>query len=184
METSKNILNGTRCYLVGAIENAADGGTGWRDFVKERLDPMGIKVFDPCDKPFVKDLSETTEMQQLVKQLRRDGDYDRLAKVMKEIRIYDLKLVDISDFIFCYLDATVLSCGSWEELFVANRSKKPCFFVYRQGISQVPSWMFGTLPHKYFYGSLTEAIETIQNIDNGTKEIDNERWKLLRPEFR
>ena len=181
---NKKILEGTRVYLVGAIESADDSGVGWRQKVVKEFTDMGIKPLNPCDKPFIKDVDETDTFQDDMKALRKTGDWNELAKRMKEIRIYDLKLVDISDAIFVYLDADLQTCGSWEEIFTANRMKKPIFFVYKQGKEAVPTWMYGVLPHKYFYDSLEDALETIKGINSGEIEIDSDRWKLLRKEYR
>ena len=177
-------LEGTRIYLVGAIESADDSGVGWREKVTNEFESMGIKTLNPCDKPFIKDVDETDTFQDDMKALRNAGDWNELARRMKEIRIYDLKLVDISDAIFVYLDADLKTCGSWEEIFTANRMKKPVFFIYKQGKEAIPTWMYGVLPHKYFYSSIDDALQTLRDINDGKLTIDSERWKLLRKEYR
>ena len=62
--------------------------------------------------------------------------------------------------------------------------KKPIFFCVEGGIDKLPLWMFGVLPHKYVYGSIYDAIDVLKKIDNGEKELDSDRWRLLRPSFR
>ena len=52
------------------------------------------------------------------------------------------------------------------------------------GKATTPLWMLGMLPHKYIYNSLDEVIEMLYAIDNGSKPIDSDRWRLLRKEFR
>ena len=181
-----NILEKTRIYLVGSIEAAQDSGYGWRETVTEEFEKMGIRALNPCVKPFRKDieLDETDDFQAEMKTFREEGNWDELAKRMKEIRIYDLKLVDIADAIFVYVDADIPTCGSWEEIFAANKMKKPIFFVYKQGKAAVPTWLFGTFSHKYFYGSIEDALQVIREIDSGDRDFDSDRWKLLRKEFR
>src|SRR6056297_2271885 len=119
MDTIKN-LEKTRAYLIGAIEDSSDYGYGWRKLVKTELDPLGIICFDPTSKPYIKDMDETKEMQSYVKKLRAEGNIEELAHVMKEIRIYDLALVDKCDFVIFYFDPDCMTCGSWEEFFWAN----------------------------------------------------------------
>ena len=58
---NKKILEKTRCYMIGAIESTNDCGISWRKYTREILEKMDIVVFDPTDKPFIKDLDETTE---------------------------------------------------------------------------------------------------------------------------
>ena len=44
--------------------------------------------------------------------------------------------------------------------------------------------MMGMLPHHYIYDSIEEVVEMIKNIDAGSKEIDSDRWRLLKRELR
>lgn len=178
-------LKGTVSYLVGGIESAKDFGKSWRVEVKNSLREIGVKVLDPCDKQFLKDIDETGQAQNQLKAWRANGEYDKVRKAMKEIRIYDLKCVDICDFLFVYIDLNVPTYGSWEEIsWGAGRLKKPVFFVCEQGKENVPLWMFGMIPHSYFYSSIDEALEMIKKIDLGEVEIDSDRWKLLSPDWR
>ena len=39
-------------------------------------------------------------------------------------------------------------------------------------------------PHKYIYNTVEEIVDMLYAIDNGEKEIDSDRWRLLRKEFR
>lgn len=180
----KNILEKTRAYLIGAIEDSSDYGYGWRCEVKTRLELEDIIVFDPTKKPYVKDMDETEEMQLYVKKLRAENNYDELSHVMKEIRAYDLALVDKSDFIVFYFDPDCMTCGSWEEFFWANREKKPIFFICEKGFHRIPLWVFGTIPFKYMYLSVDSFIDMIYSINSGETTIDSTRWRLLSKEYR
>ena len=51
-----NLLNKTKTYLVGHMEYA--DGSNWREYVKNQLTPLGITIFNPYDKPFIKDVDE------------------------------------------------------------------------------------------------------------------------------
>lgn len=182
-----NVLKGTTGYLVGSIESAKDSGKGWRVEVKTRLKKLGIKILDPCDKQFLKDIKETDLAQGQMKAWRAAGDMEslkKLQKAMKEIRIYDLKCVDICDFLFCFIDLECPTYGSWEEIsWGAGRLKKPTFFVCKQGVKNAPLWMFGMIPPSYFYDSIQDALIMIEKINRGEVELDSDRWKLLSPAF-
>ena len=179
------LLENTIVYEIGSIEDSKDHGVGWRERVTSFMEERKIKVLDPCHKQFIKDIKETGEANKELRAWRRDGEFDKVADKMREIRIYDLKMVDRADFLFCYLDKDIPTCGSWEEIFWgAGRLKKPVFFVYKQGKNEVPLWLFGTIPHKYFYNSIDEALEVIDKIDKGEIEMDSDRWKLFSPSFR
>jgi hypothetical protein len=179
-----NKLYKTTAYLIGPIESEIDAGMSWRMYVKDKLDKIGIRCFDPCAKPFIKDLSETVDYQNCIKKLREDENYDELSIHMKEIRSYDLRLCDLATFAFCYIDGDKKTCGSWEEVFwMGGRLKKPVFFVYKQGKKNIPLWMYGVIPHKYFYNSIDDALNMIYDIDSGKREIDSDRWKLLNIKY-
>ena len=103
---------------------------------------------------------------------------------MKTVRSYDLNLVDRSDFIVAHLVPDVASWGSAEEIVTAVRMKKPIFISMEGGKSKTPLWMLGMLPHKFIYNNLDEVIEMLYAIDNRSKPIDSDRWRLLKKEYR
>ena len=39
-------------------------------------------------------------------------------------------------------------------------------------------------PHKYIYNDLDEIINMLYAIDNGSKPIDSDRWRLLQKKYR
>ena len=159
-------------------------GRNWREEVAEKLAPLGITCFDPYKKPFIKDVEEDEATRQQMDVWMKTKQYDRVTDRMKTIRAYDLNLVDRSDFIIAHLVPDVASWGSAEEVTLAVREKKPIFISMEGGKSKAPLWMLGMLPHKYIYNSVDEIIEMLYAIDDGSKEIDSDRWRLLRKEFR
>ena len=62
--------------------------------------------------------------------------------------------------------------------------KKPIFVTIEGGKEKTPLWMLAMFPHKYIYDTIEEAIEMIERIDDGDKEIDSDRWRLLKKEYR
>ena len=176
-----NILYKTTCTVIGAMQYA--NGRSIREYLTEKLSKYGVTVYDHYHKPFVHAVEEDELVRGQFKEWLETEQYDKLSD-KKNIRTFDLKLIDISDFIIFVFDPDVLTCGSWEEFFWANRMKKPIFFVNVKGKKRTPFWIFWTIPHKYIYSSVEDALKRIEEIDNGSHPIDNERWKLLKMEYR
>ena len=178
----ENLLERTKTYLVGHMQYAS--GRNWRDYVEEELAPRNIQIFNPYKKPFVKDVDEDESARVKVHQDMENGFYEDVAIRMREIRSYDLNLVDRSDFIMAHLLPEVASWGSAEEIVTAVRMKKPIFISMEGGKSKTPLWMMGMMPRKYIYDSIEEVVDMIKKIDTGEKAIDSDRWRLLRKELR
>ena len=177
-----NLLDKTKTYLVGHMQYLS--GRNWREEVTEKLAPLGITCFDPYKKPFIKDVEEDEATRQQMDVWMKTKQYDRVTDRMKTIRAYDLNLVDRSDFIIAHLLPDVASWGSSEELVTAVRMKKPIFISMEGGKSKTPLWILGMLPHNYIYNSVDEILDMIKKIDSGEKDIDSDRWRLLRKELR
>ena len=177
-----NILNKTKVYLVGHMQYVS--GRGWREEITPTLKEMGITVFDPYIKPFIDDCKEDETVRAALKQSMENGDYDIVAKRMKTVRNFDLRLCDLSDFIVAHINPAVASWGSAEEIVTCVRAKKPVFLSIEGGKKNTPLWIMGMLPHKYIYNNLTEVVACLSRINSGEKKIDSDRWKLLQPEYR
>jgi nucleoside 2-deoxyribosyltransferase len=177
------ILNRTKCYLVGNIENA-NSPESWRDKVKNELKSTGITFFDPLKKPFLDSINEDKEHIAMLQRLRTEGNFEELSKIMKKIRVEDLSLVDRSDFIIAVVSAKTASWGSAEEVFWANRMKKPIFLVVTEGRRACPFWIFGTLKHEQIYETIEDVIAELNQISSGAKKIDWTQWKIFREEYR
>ena len=178
----ENILYKTRTYLVGHMQYAS--GRDWRGHVEEELAPLGIQIFNPYKKPFVKDVNEDEDTRLSISHCMEHGYFNDVAERMKLIRSYDLNLVDRSDFIVAHLLPEVASWGSAEEIVTAVRMKKPMFISMEGGKRKTPLWMMGMLPHHYICDSIEEVVDMVKQIDNGEKKIDSDRWRLLRKELR
>ncbi len=182
VQPSLHVLNKTRTYLVGHMQYAS--GRDWRKYVEEKLEPLGITIFNPYRKPFVKDIDEGDSKRKQMATAMEWGGYDKVSNWMREIRTYDLNLVDRSDFIVAHIIPDVASWGSAEELVTAVRMKKPIFISMEGGKKNTPLWIMGMLPHHYIYDSIEEVVDMIKQIDSGQKSIDSNRWRLLREELR
>jgi hypothetical protein len=177
-----NLLNKTRVYLVGQMEYM--DGSSWREFVSNSLKELGIIIFNPYNHPFINSSKEDNDARAKLDELMKEGKYDEISEIVKKIRAEDLRCVDLCDFVFVYINPKYNTCGTWEEIFWANRMKKPIFLCIEGGKDLCPKWMYGVLPHKYIYSSIEEAIDVIKKINNGEKKIDSDRFRLLREEFR
>ena len=177
-----NVLYKTKTYLAGPMQYK--NGEGWRNKLTPILEKMGVTVFNPYNKPFLKDIRENDEVIKNINNLVEAEQYDEVHKIMKEIRAYDLNLVDRSDFLIFYIDPTVPTYGTTEELSVAVKLKRPIFIAVEPGRKKCPLWIRGMLPDKYIYNTIDEISEMLIKINNGEKEIDSDRWRLLKPEFR
>lgn len=177
-----NQLENTKTYLVGHMQYLS--GRNWREEISESLAGLKITCFDPYKKPFIKDVEEDEASRQEMEGWMKTKQYDRASERMKTVRSYDLNLVDRSDFIIAHLVPEVASWGSAEEIVTAVRMKKPIFISMEGGKAKTPLWLLGMLPHKYIYNSLDEIVDMLYAIDNGTKSIDSDRWRLLKKEYR
>jgi nucleoside 2-deoxyribosyltransferase len=128
-------LFGTRTYLCGAMDRVSDGGVFWREKLTPFLNSLGVIVFNPCDKPI--DIGcESQELREHRRVCKENGDLQALRDA-KEIRSTDLRMVDISDFLIVNIDTECHACGTYEELFLANRQKKPVLIHCEQGIQGI-----------------------------------------------
>ncbi len=177
-----NLLYRTKTYLVGHMQYLS--GRDWRGEVTDKLEPLGVTCFDPYNKPFMKDVEEDEGTREEMNTWMKTKQYDRVTGRMKTVRAYDLNLVDRSDFIIAHLVPDVASWGSAEEIVTAVRMKKPVFVSMEGGKTKTPLWMLGMFPHKYIYNSLDEIVDMLYAINDGTKSIDSDRWRLLKKEFR
>jgi nucleoside 2-deoxyribosyltransferase len=114
------------------MDRVPDRGATWRDNITPFLEEMGSIVFNPITKPTNTGL-EDSDSHTVKTKLKRTERYDELAEMMKVIRRVDLRLVDISDFLVVNLNLDIHPCGTYEEIFWANRQKKPIIIHMEQG---------------------------------------------------
>jgi len=173
-----NRLNNQRVYLAGAIDRVDDRGAGWRENISSFLRSLGIIVFNPITKPTEIGL-EDEETHAVKAKLKTQQRYDELTSMMKVIRSVDLRLVDVSDFLIVNLDLDIHPCGTYEEIFWANRQKKPIIIHMVQGKKHAPDWLFGTIPHQMIYSNWEDIFAYLKHI-NGDENIENKnRWYFL-----
>lgn len=185
MNDNKNVLNRTRCYLAGAMQYTPDGKT-WRDLVKDQLKDRNIIFLDPYYKPFVNDVPEDDESRKEMLHWVETSQFDLIEQRMRRVRAYDLRCIDISDFIIVNINPKIPTWGTTEEITLAVKQQKPVFVIidHERGKRACPLWLFGTFPHKYIYDSTQDAIDMIKAIDDGIVPVNSDKWKLLHPQYR
>ena len=173
-----NRLKNQRVYLAGAMDRVVDRGTTWRENITPFLQKLGATVFNPIKKPCSEGQEDhIVHLHKL--HLKKTAQYDELSKVMKTIRCVDLRLVDISDFLVVNLDMDVHPCGTYEEIFLANRSKKPVIIHIEQGKSQAPDWLFGTIPHEMIFSSWIQVKDYLDHINSSSSIDSYNRWQFF-----
>ena len=170
-----NRLKNQRVYLAGAMDRVKDRGSTWRDNITPFLESLGIVVFNPLNKPSNIGM-EDTEVHLVKKKLKERKNYDELSSMMKTIRGVDLRLVDISDFLIVNLDIDTHPCGTLEEIFWANRQKKPIIIHMEQGKNNTPDWLFGTIPHQMIFSTWDEVKEYLLHINSAENIETYKRW--------
>lgn len=170
-----NRLKNQRVYLAGAMDRVPDRGAGWRADITPFLKELGVVVFNPLNKPTETGI-EDERSHTLRREFKEKGEYDELAAMMKVIRTTDLRLVDISDFLVVNLDINTHPCGTLEEIFWANRQKKPIIVHVEQGKSKAPDWLFGTIPHDMIFSEWDEVEAYLKHIDSGEQIDLKGRW--------
>lgn len=170
-----NRLKNQRVYLAGAMDRVLDRGNGWRDQITPFLNDLGVIVFNPIKKPTILGKEDEETHKQKIK-LKNNEQYDELSSLMKTIRSVDLRLVDISDFLIVNLDLDIHPCGTYEEIFWANRQKKPIIIHMLQGKMFAPDWLFGTIPHNMIFSSWDEIKNYLIKVDSQAYIDSYKRW--------
>lgn len=170
-----NRLKNQRVYLAGAMDRVHDRGKEWRELITPFLESLGVHVFNPLKKTGNIGL-EDDRIHKQKQELKTSKMYSELSSLMRTIRHTDLRLVDISDFLIVNLDLDSHPCGTYEELFWANRQKKPIIVRVLQGKENAPDWLFGTIPHQMIFGCWDGLKDYLLYIDR-IKDIKTlDRW--------
>jgi hypothetical protein len=157
------------------MDRVLDGGVGWRRAIRCTLDDLRIQWLDPTRKPI--DIGcEDDESRVRRRANKAAGRYEELVAEMKPIRHVDLRMVDICDLIVVNLDLDVHACGTYEEIYLGNRQKKPILIHCEQGKRSAPDWLFGVIPHEHIFSDWDQLYIYLRMISAG--EIDDHfgRW--------
>lgn len=122
-----------KVYLCGAIDNAKDGGVGWRRELGDRL--RGHTVLDPTAKP-------TQSLAVTAKTALAAGDVATARKCMATVRDDDLAMLAACDWVLAYIDPEQRPCGSYFELAYARALGKSVYVV----APNPPLWLLAEFP--------------------------------------
>lgn len=177
----KNRLAGMTTYLIGAMDRNPGGGVEWRKDLTPWLQKRGVMVFDPCDK-HVEGYDRTEQVgRDDINKMKAEGRFDEIRPTYgDEIRGNDLRMVDESGFIFCYLNMEEYPCGTHEEWVTANRGKKPVIFVNPHGKAATPNWIFLAFPHQFIFSTFDEAKAYLHHVDTYEGKVETYgRWRFF-----
>jgi len=180
LDPPSKVLDKTLCYLVGPIDEDPDDGKVWRMKLKNKIieKKIGIQFLDPTDK--LGNLAgEIGDEKAYHKKLKREHRWEELSKFMHKVGRHDLRQVDISDFIIAKIDRNIHLCGTYDEVFTADRQHKPILMIIEGGKENAPSWLFAFYDYNLMFDSDDECIEYLIKINDGEINIDD-RWVLIR----
>jgi len=162
------VLEGTRCYLSGPIENDS-AGHNWRvepsRVLRERFK---INLFDPFDDP-------KQQWMPILNEARDKCDYETMRKIAKSFVRKDLAMVDRADFVIAYLPYRVPTTGTHHVIIFSSNAKKPTLLVCPQGKQYAPLWYYGFIPHQVIFGSWDELYGYLEEV-NQRLHTENDRW--------
>lgn len=182
-KVKNKVLYRTRTYLAGNLECTEDEYT-WRKKYTEFLEGLGVIVFDPTRKCFLGFEEEKREERFKYKEMRKQGEFDKLSSIFKEIIAKDLRCVDISDFCIFRLEPDKPTWGTTHELVVASSQKKPILIVTNDPEGNFPLWFTGLVNPKTIFKTDDELFEYLTSINNGEVELERKIWRLLEVEYR
>jgi hypothetical protein len=167
-------------YLSGAMEFVADHGIEWRrKFIRlVRESSLDIDFIDPTDKPGPDDM-HIGENQQYQIQLQKMGKFNELKKYVHKYRHYDLRFVDISDFLVALIDPSIPQWGTSNEIYLSEEQHKPLFIICDGGLYNLPRWLFDVVELNQVFENIEDVVEQLIMLDNGELELD-EGWILVR----
>jgi len=181
-------LDGACGYLSGPMEFVADHGVEWRRKFVRLVGEAGLKIdlIDPTNKPGGIDI-KIGENKAHQETLQREGRWKELRQYVKSYRRYDLRFVDISDFLVVVVDPRVPQWGTSNEVYVAELQHKPMFFICDGGLHNLPRWLFDVIdldnPEKgkrcNVFQSVEEVVTELVSLDMGLYPMSNE-WVLVR----
>jgi len=170
-----NRLAHTRAYLCGAMDRVADSGVIWRRELRAVHDDLKITWLDPTDKPIDMGVEDDNSRARR-RESKLHGRYDEVTAEIYPIRRVDLRMVDISDWLAVNIDLEVHATGTYEEVFLANRQKKPILARVEQGKHNAPDWLFATIPHQLIFDDWEAMSDYIQHIAHDPVIETMGRW--------
>lgn len=170
-------LDGLKIFLSGGIDRVKDDGIGWRKDFRSKCSDLPFVILDPTDKPAQVGGQETGLEKHRLNKLMDDRDWASAAEWSREVRHIDLRMVDRSDLYIIMIDIETHLCGTYNELFEAERQQKPLFGIMSEGYTKwdIPRWLISIFREDEVFNSVQECVDHLRKIHNGELEMD-ERW--------
>jgi nucleoside 2-deoxyribosyltransferase len=171
-------LAGCVIYEAGPIDASLDGGVSWRRELTPELQKMGCIILDPTDKP-TDDFKEDENIHKHFAKLKSEGKYKQLHDEGRQIRNFDLRCCDKADIIIAFIDTSITMCGTYEEIFNANQSKKPVLIFCKQGKEKIPNWIYWTVNVDHVFNDIDELVNFLIGIDIGLIQPNGDYFKFF-----
>ena len=131
-----------KTYLIGSIQDAADGGVSWREKLTKKLVELGFDVQDPCKMECNHSLAPTVEEQKKkLENLKRGGEWEIWDQVMADIRQSDLVCVNSSKFVIILYDPAKKLGGTIHEVVEAWQKGIPMYIVSYSHYVEFNDWV-------------------------------------------
>ncbi len=164
-------------YLAGPIDDIQDRGVGWRKDITKFLNKLKIGVLCPINKPI--GTQEDEGFLEDVNSLKEQGRFEEAYQIMKDVVADDYRMVDKADFVILYIDRDAHMCGSYHESALAVYQRKPVIICCKQGVENVPNWLFGMCKYQMFFNDWNKVKEYIEHICYDAKVECHNRWKFF-----
>ncbi len=176
-----NLLKGTNCYTIGQLQHGCFSfAKSWRDELKSKLSPIGVKILSPLDRMFRNFPEESANLNSELQQQLKDGKYYWVHEQMKAIRARDLAACDLSTFLIAVLDPNRITWGATDEIITSKRNCKPVFLIIPdKGYSEIPLWLASYFKPNWVYKNIDEVVNVLYQINSGEIDINNKYWKIL-----
>lgn len=190
MDTNKNMLAGSRIYLCGQIENAADSKS-WRHLFAQQLPQIipNVKVWDPMIKPsWVSDDVQNDQIAFKWKSEIFGGDIakgERCWIANQSVRRLCKQLASKCDILVARITKE-FTWGSIDELEIAALRRIPVFLILPDGPISIYGlsgiiYNYQTIPHMVHTNeeSMLRSISKINKGEIDICNIDPETWMYI-----
>lgn len=175
-----------KTYLVGSIQDAKDGGTGWREKVGKKLEELGFTAQDPTKAECNHTLADSIEDQKIkLRNLKKRGAYKVFVEVMNKIIKADLVCVNNSRFIVLLYSTDKKHGGTHHEIIESNMKGIPIYYVYDGPKTDCNDWIFTLLENNKDYfngGEFTNFKQLVEFIEDEYKDYIKDYGKFIKEE--
>jgi len=180
-----------KIYLSGSMEDAPDGGVGWRAEITPKLKELGYEVADPAAHNSKKIFGMSTDEFNYLKVSNTDEYKEIVRKNLITVDALDILSSDL--FLIFYDKYGLRSGGSISESFLAYLCGIPIIMVTEMEISEISGWFLSEVSRQFdsfermflFLSSdrmVTDLIERTKvsaRLDPMLKAVFNKAQELL-----